>query len=184
MACGKPLPTKSDDQAEAKALEVAAFQGPHIKRAIICLWIAAVLLAIPAAANAFRIAEYEEQVDEFRRQISKAEHSGGIVFGLDWALDELREAKESIAGAKLVLALQIILCIGFAITALTLNRSPRKASLAAASLFGVYIFLMLIVEPGALLLPETLIITLMMAVVLYFAVVAGKKIQQTDEFSL
>ena len=184
VACGKPLPGQSNDHSPASSLVVAAFQGPHIKRAIICLWIAAVLLAIPAVANSFRIAEYEARVEAFRRDLTQAERSDGIVIGLDWAQDELREAEESITSAKLVLALQILLSIVFVITALSLKRSPRRASLAAASFFGGYLLLMLIVEPGALLLPDTLLVTLMMAIVLYFAVVAGQKIQQTNCYSL
>jgi hypothetical protein len=184
VACGKPLAGQSDNQAPASSLEIAAFQGPHIKRATICLWIAAVLLAIPAVVNSFRIAKYEERLEAFRRDVAQAERSDGIVIGLDWAQDELREAEESVGGAKLVLALQIVLAIVFVIAALALKRSPRGASLAAAFFFGGYLFLMLIVAPGALLLPDTLLVTLMMAVVLYFAVVAGKKIQQTDHDSL
>jgi len=184
VSCGKPLPGQSDHHSPVSPLEVAAFQGPHIKRAILCLWIAAVLLAIPAVANSFRIGEYEERVEAFRRKVVQAEQSDGIVIGLDWAQDELHEAEEAITSAKLVLTLQIVLCIAFVIAALSLNRSPRKASLGAASFFGGYLFLMLIVEPGAFLLPDTFLVTLLMAVVLYFAVVAGKKIQQTNEYSL
>ncbi len=184
MACGKPLPGQSVDHSPASSLEIAAFQGPHIKRATICLWIAAVLLAIPAVANSFRIAEYEERLEAFQREITQAERSDGIVIGLDWTQNELRQAQESVGGAKLVLALQIVLSIVFVIVALSLKRSPRRASIAAASCFGGYLFLMLIVEPGALLLPDTFLVTLMMAVVLYFAVVAGKKIQQTGHYSL
>lgn len=180
VVCGKPLPGQSDNDSPASSLELAAFQGPHIKRATICLWIAAVLLAIPAVANSFRIAEYEERLENFRREVRLAERSDGIVIGLDWAQDELREAEESVGGAKLVLALQIVLAIVFVFVALSLKRSPRRASVTAASFFGGYLFLILIVEPGALLLPDTLLVSLMMGIVLYFAVVAGKKIGQTD----
>lgn len=184
VACGKPLPGQSVDHSPASSLELAAFQGPHIKRAIICLWIAVVLLAIPAVINASRIAEYEERIEAFQREIAQALHADGMVLGLDWAQDSLREAKKLIRGAKLVLVLQIILSIVFAIAALSLKSYPRKASRAAAFFFGAYLFLMLIVEPGALLLPDTLIVTLLMSVVLYFAVVAGKKIQQTSDHAL
>ena len=80
--------------------------------------------------------------------------------------------------------MQILLGIVFVLSALALARSPWQASLTATVAFGVYLLITLLLQPGVFLAPDMFIVTIILAVVLYLAVAAAKKIRRANAHSV